>query len=151
MKNLISMTDFVLSENYGSYDLLYFLHVKYAIFLKQPLTLGMFVPCDLEGNVLEEPVNHETWLSLHNSKGSTIGFDKHLEYQEAKERCLFEGFQVEEHEMNTYSVRCENNILNPMWCFIDNIWVCAKGISTIEDLIKYSLELTPTALKQLGL
>ena len=28
---------------------------KYSKFLQRPLTLGMFMPCDLEGNVLEEP------------------------------------------------------------------------------------------------
>ena len=27
---------------------------RYANFLNQPLTLGMFVPCDEDGNVLED-------------------------------------------------------------------------------------------------
>ena len=38
---LISMTDFVLYKKESHTQIM-----KYAKFLKQPLTLGMFVPCD---------------------------------------------------------------------------------------------------------
>ena len=40
---LISMTDFVLYKKESHTQIM-----KYAKFLKQPLTLGMFVPCDEE-------------------------------------------------------------------------------------------------------
>lgn len=64
MKTLIPMVDFVL-ERRATLDV-NFCGLKtysnkideifnYARFLKKPLQLGMFVPCDLEGNVLEEP------------------------------------------------------------------------------------------------
>jgi hypothetical protein len=51
---LISMTDFVLEQNnfkvFRNQQIL-----NYANFLKQPLELWMFVPCDENGDVLEEP------------------------------------------------------------------------------------------------
>ena len=59
------MTDFVLEQNekikkekYGieSYYSTMQVSINYANFLKQPLNLGMFVPCDKIGNVLEEPL-----------------------------------------------------------------------------------------------
>ena len=54
---LISMTDYVLlqhaeSSNQNEFEDKCF---KYATFLKQPLKLEMFVPCDEDGNVLEKP------------------------------------------------------------------------------------------------
>jgi len=80
---LISMTDFVLEQEQPTYlekeefeDVFYKIH-NYAKFLKQPLELRMFVPCDENGNVLRDGVN---W----NKKF----------YQKAQERVLFEGFKV---------------------------------------------------------
>lgn len=54
------MVDFVLEESdkiYNKEDANIFASKvnTYASFLKQPLKLGMFVPCDEDGNVLEEP------------------------------------------------------------------------------------------------
>jgi hypothetical protein len=51
------MTDFVLEQNkepYFYYDSLWNKVIAYANFLKQPLTLGMFVPCDSNGNVVKK-------------------------------------------------------------------------------------------------
>lgn len=58
---LISMTDFVILQNISlankeiKHNECGLRILKYANFLKQPLILGMFVPCDENGNVLEEP------------------------------------------------------------------------------------------------
>ena len=61
--------------------------VTYAHFLNQPLTLGMFVPCDEDWNVYEsEPQVLNTF---------TTGLQK-LEYQAAKERVIFEGWDYEQ-------------------------------------------------------
>ena len=55
---LIPMTDFVLEQHKnpckGDYTDLFKTVVNYAEFLKKPLKLGMFVPVDEEGNVLDE-------------------------------------------------------------------------------------------------
>ena len=95
---LISMTDY-LPEN------------PYSKFLKQPLELWMFVPCDDNGNVLKEPIINDSI--------------KIWTYQQAKERCLFEGFE--------------------------NIEKIAIKFKTIEDVIFLHPTLTKTAIKHLGL
>lgn len=103
MKNLIGMTDFVLEQKqstsfiervFVTNELLSIEKIrKYANFLKQPLELGMFVPCDEDGNVLEEPICQE--YALYNKK-----------YQKSKERCLFEGFTEQEA---SYIISCSDN------------------------------------------
>lgn len=141
--NLLSNTNFgiylkTLEISNSCYKML---RMNFDSFVSKKLKLGMFVPCDEEGNVLKEP----DMCFRHDEKLSK-------EYQQAKERCLFEGFRVEEHEKESFSIRCENNILNVMWNFSDKRgWFTARGISTIEDLVKYDLTLTKTAQKQIGL
>ena len=122
----ISMTDFVLlEENYGSFKICF----NYANFLRKPLELWMFVPCDEEGNVIPETYNNEQDVII-----------QHLEYAEAKERCLFDGFEsAEKHQKQNY-FEFENDFGQDV------------RIYTVEDLVHQDLvTLTPTALKQIGL
>lgn len=145
MKKLISMTDFVL-EQYKKWESdinpdcqssgRYILgtHI-YANFLKTPLQIWMFVPCDENGNVL-------------NEFDYLVDINRHTKWFKAKERCLFEGFKIQEHELGDFSIICENNILNPMWKFkTEDKWICARGMYSIEDLVKYNIQLTKTASK----
>jgi len=117
---------------------------NYANFLKQPLELWMFVPCDEDGNVIPDKENHFT--------------RKELDYwEQAKERCLFEGFEkVFEDDFKTVYCNSQLHI-----CFgskniylgrqKDNRIYNKEILMTIEDLVKYNLQLTATAQKQLGL
>ncbi|MBB6370010.1 hypothetical protein [Chryseobacterium shigense] len=104
---LIPMTDFVIEyyANEGYADLQTLRLMKnYANFLRLPLTLGMFVPVDPNGNVLKEPRNYTAWKSLdHNAvkRNDIAGFEEHIHYQEAEKKCLFEGFII---AYNGYSV-----------------------------------------------
>lgn len=141
MSRLISITDFVLNGmQTADYIKLYDGCRNYANFLKQPLTLGMFVPCDLDGNVLKIiPLNE-------HKQGSIFEFIQHKLFEEAKERVLFEGIEyVEEKHKRSHSIvricKSLSTINYP------DFW---KN-KTIEDLIPYNLRLTPTALKQIGL
>lgn len=122
---LISMRDFVLEQ----YEIKFQFRYKakqtsnrienYAIFLKQPLELWMFVPCDEDGNVMEVPQPTEGDECNWNYQA------RFNEYQQAKERCLFvwqKGFD--------YKVICE--------MFKD-----------LEDIILFEFELTETAQKQI--
>ncbi len=124
---LISMTDFVLEQDItlieSKFRILY-----YAKFLKQPLELWMFVPC-----VDNEVFNY----SKHGNKE---------QYQEAKERCFFEGFECKEiYEWGFLKI----------WFDDFEVYIDLIKKDTIEDLLTYSvdfdLELTQTAIKQLGL
>lgn len=163
MKNLIGMTDFVLQDKSMSGLSI----ANYANFLKQPLELWMFAPCDEDGNILEEPKDEalceycplENWKS--DSKGescegsrcdvATENYNK--KYYQAKERCFFEGFKVTSdkfiHDTCHYFIEDKNGF-KPLWNF-NNKWEFYSRYKTIEDLVKYSPELTLTAQKQIGL
>lgn len=84
--NLIPMTDFVdeidnlvprqTEQDFDAWIYKQFTIVKnYAKFLRQPLTLSMFVPCDENGNVLNDP-------------GLIPGYELER-YRKAKEKVLF--------------------------------------------------------------
>jgi hypothetical protein len=119
MKNLISMTAFLPEHPYSK-------------FLKQPLEKWMFVPCDDDdGNVLEEPKEYNKW---------------HMEeaYQQAKERCLFKGFECcneNDFYLTVYRQSDGASIL------IDK----EQNTQTIENITNYDLELTETAIKRIVL
>lgn len=144
------MTDFVLEQT----ELLYeknqskLIHrvVNYAQFLKQPLTLGMFVPCDEEGNILEEPIISEHLLDRPG--GSPIKSKNTPEayyYRKAKERVLFEGFEVKKDICYKGEKRISVDYA---------IYIPTMRTLTIEELIskkKTPLTLTETAIKQIGL
>lgn len=109
---------------------------KYAQFLKQPLTLGMFVPCDEDGSVLEEPFydpsNEQYWAS------------ESYQYQQAKERVLFEGWVID--YQSSYSI-IVTDYKNEFKFFIENNKVVSNG--SIEDFIRFQPTLTQSAEKQL--
>jgi hypothetical protein len=131
---LISMTDFVLEQEQPTYlekeefeDVFYKIH-NYANFLKKPLEICMFVPCDENGDILRDGVN---W----NKKF----------YQKAQERVLFEGFEVKKNDRWTtffYKKEFFTSFTSFSYIFKNK---------TIEDLIDFDVTLTLTALKQLGL
>lgn len=88
----------------------------------------MFVVCDEDGEVLDAFVHHVD-----------LGFSR--EYQQAKERVLFEDFELDScgylfNKKNRYDCRFGTECLSN---------------TTIEDLVKYNLTLTATAIKTLGL
>ena len=88
---LISMTDFVLeqSKKIMNCELTHLEShhkiVDYANFLKQPLKLEMFVPCDEDGNILED-VTGQGMIPYY--------VEKVHRFLTAKEKVLFEGFYV---------------------------------------------------------
>lgn len=122
----------------------------YAKFLKQPLKLEMFVPCDEDGNVFK---------NLDNSIQAP-DFKDWKEYKQAKEKVLFEGFEFFDKYQN-----CLNNMLGDYGVFKNyndfGITTHEKGkgyhtyfhIKTIEDLIRIEkgISLTQNAIKQLEL
>jgi hypothetical protein len=67
---------------------------EYTRFITQPLTKGMFVPCDEDGNVLEELSRKDLSIKKPKLEDDSI---EHLyrfnsiQFQQAKDRVLFEG------------------------------------------------------------
>ena len=151
---LISMTDFVLEQTKlaseskcGIYE--YIVKIRdYANLLKQPLELWMFVPCDEDGNVLELPTKENSLNTIDHES-------KMMDYQQAKEACIFEGFEwnvaefcdepmieLEDKKGNYFCYDCEDKNFSK-----DEDFFC----SDIEDLLQFNLQLTQTAIKKLGL
>jgi hypothetical protein len=112
------MTDFVLEEVKNWHANSPTIIINYANFLKQPLELWMFVPCDDNGNVLEHP-NY-----IKGKRTAQFYNDKMDEYQQAKERVLFDF-----HIKNAHHEILFHN-------------------DTIEDLVGNGFILTPTAIKK---
>ena len=138
-KTLIPLTDYVLSITPDKIEysdkLDYFqtfekLILDYATLLKTPIELGQFMPCDLDGNVLKEPTHLQKMQAGWMDNPIDNNFYKVKEYNEAKERVLFKGCEVE--TFVDYSLVKFNG---------DNIWVSWNKTKTIEDLTHLNLEL----------
>lgn len=145
------MTDFVLEykEKYKPW-VHYEMICNYAQFLKQPLTLGMFIACDLEGNVLDFEV-YQGYVIIGSTReakkskidrGDIYGFFIYdgSKYQQAKERVLFKGFELH-GDIIVYDEQ-------------DLIGVDQLHDMTIEILHLCggdNIKLTESAIKQIGL
>jgi hypothetical protein len=129
------MTQFVLEQEKqrtldDKFSRIYYLINQYAVFLNQPLTLGMFVPCDEEGELIkicncEDLTPLEKKIRCYVCAGYAESTDT---YQAAKERVLFE-------------VNIPDKLRDKM----------IIGDNTVSMLISWEAELTPAALKQIGL
>ena len=143
--HLISTTEFVkLVENKDGYfpHERYTLICNYANFNLLKPELWMFIPCDEEGNVLEEPKieGKITWCDKCEELNPEYGT-----WYKAQSKVLFKGWKYELNEEwdqpaivnSTHSIILGNTV---------------GGYKTIEKLAsKVKLELTETALKQIGL
>lgn len=130
---------------------------KYARFLKQPLALWMFVPCDGDGNPwIYPPTNEEwEWAKKDSTEAEQSFKQKEYFFKKAKERVLFEGFKVKTYANGweyiscgsfTYLISSDNKL------FDDN-QNCAprETKDTIEELLQCGtyLTLTATAIKSI--
>jgi len=145
---LISMTDFVIeqkiTETFDTPQIMWYDSEvnkldkirTYANFLKQPLELWMFVPCDEDGNVLEKPKGTDLNSSFFEMQED---YNLEVKYEIAKEKCLFEDCEL----MDGWCIHLSDGTL---FAGIDKL----SGY-TVEDLTHYKPLLTQTAIKQLEL
>lgn len=168
---LISMTSFIeeqekfiLATEHGSvkdWDRVYVQRtISYCRFLRQPLTLGMFVPVDEDGNVLKEitePNKSDYWSdndTVFSAELYRNNLDEFKNYQKAKEKVLFEGFSLGEYSNRTQYIRQLSKYIIINGIIYDDHQDCAPRPTqnTIESILEYmNPELTPSALKQIGL
>lgn len=162
MKTLIPLSDFVLDlsekvEEFSTKDSrktpLFDFIVSYAKFLKQPLTLSMFVPVDNEGNVLIEAPYYAD------------GINKVEEYKKAKEKVFFKDAIVIDDspygqtkrilidlKLNNSSTIRIYNQFNYSNGRVERIFLPNfKENPTVEFLTLWGFELTPSALQQIGI
>jgi len=160
MKFNKSMVEYVKEQmNNENYDLHVFKIWNYANFLSKPLDISYFIPCDEKGK-------HISFPNLTCKRPESKGFcqcgeeqvsdcrDYWNEYQTALSKMIFEGFEL----------RCPNVLQNgnlsitftknadilldkTIYGFIENIGT----INTLEDLLKYNLDIKESVAKELGL
>ena len=174
MKKLIGMTDFVLETAFGYGNEFMTAQqfcdktIKYAEFLKTPLSLGQFVPCDFNGNVLEEPEGFSEYsdsvLSEWNDSRYNSFFDDEQDYIEWKHnfemyrqsvaRVFFEGFcfSVINNERKEYElISKQDKIAIDFNLGVFSYFVGDINLCTVEDLIGLNLTLTQSAITKLKL
>jgi hypothetical protein len=136
---LIPMTDFVIEidenkpkfKNFSSFSEINQYEINgydkirnYATFLKQPLKLEMFVPCDDEGNVLE-------YIPIHRFADNP---EKYRRYKKAKENVLFELKIDSDYKFDISDYK-----------FICNYYVNLENWLKDRDIL-YKIKLSQTAL-----
>jgi hypothetical protein len=131
----------------------FYLIQKYADFLLKDIGIGMVVPCDEFGNILEEP-NQDNY-AFCSVNGENYEYDL-LKYQNAKDRVLFKGFKVCDYKhgsLYSKTITDETGLIHLFWFDkITETWGLSHGLTTIENLVIFnSIELTETALKEIGL
>lgn len=127
MKELISMSDFVLEmyqDDTRDYDEVLEVLFNYAKFLKQPLKLEMFVPCNEEGNVLEGDGT--------DGEGYVLDDEMFIEHENSKEKVLFENIGLAQR------------------IYILKKYSTIEDLTRIENTLS-KITLTPSAIKQIGL
>lgn len=147
---LISMTDFVIETlekevtvDYGASEKIMEVF-RYANSIKQFLEIWMFVPCKLvEGVwvVLEVPI--------YNGVDDQYYGAQIEQYEQAKEKVLFEGFNVKNNtvkiaynswlEFHFFNFSNGNKEVYLLDFSVENTEM--RRVYTIEDLVKYKLEL----------
>ena len=148
---LIPMTDFVNNvgnmENYPSHENALSWIYNYATFLKLPLKLEMFVPCDEDGNVLEEPKIEEEYVDEHTTQ---IFAQYQYDLDKAKEKVLFEGFKIYNYKLNVFFYLGRRKTLSYDKKRKDFITIGLLP-ETVEDLINISsqIKLSQTALNSI--
>ena len=154
------MTDFVLEQtkSFEATSKLDYLETKYnelfrieeyARLLKTPLNLGMFVPCDQEGNIINErPEPKILAKGVFNYTAQNIWDEK---YNKAKDIVLFKGFEL----VTDMYKSCKRfiiwmpdnvnqvyrNVLYPNGKNDKFFFNHYKEFTTVEDLVKFNLEL----------
>ena len=145
---LIPMTNFVNNvgnmENYPSHENALSWIYNYATFLKKPLKLEMFVPCDDEGNILEEPKIEEEDIDEHTTQ---IFAQYQYDFDKSKEKVLFEGFKIYDYKLNVFFYLGRRKKLSYDKKRKDFITIGLLP-ETVEDLINISsqIKLSQTAL-----
>ncbi len=159
MEKLVKCSDYVISQynsereisqDFDAYNStrLGFIF-RYANFLKLNLELGFFIPTDKDGNVLEEPI--EKLIGMKPNNDFEYAFDeKELkQYQEAKERVIFKGFEAKYSQSGKVIFAINGYYTFDVWA--KDLKPRMINYKTIEDLTDLGLVLTESAIKKYSL
>ncbi|MCP4984867.1 MAG: hypothetical protein GY928_02020 [Colwellia sp.] len=112
--------------------------VEYAKFLKQPLKLEMFIPCDDDGNLLEKD---QCKCQNHVKAVNCNCFNK---YHQALDKVLFKGFVLDDDEFRRDGWLCVSDYNRNRITFSSRSLKAEWGQKTIEDLVGLGIELKNT-------
>lgn len=90
---VIEIDNRISSKNWDRFDVAKGLDniVAYAALTNRAPKLGDFIPCDEDGNVLEEPKNFKQWMRKELNVSYYIYSNNYVQYQAAKDRVIFKG------------------------------------------------------------
>jgi len=163
MKNLTSIPEHseYLEKTFKFEAVKWDMHMKRVRFGKKPLAVWQFVPCGEDGNVLEEPERWNDYLEFPESFDGNKEWYEFYAYEQAKERCLFEGFEIVKDKYKScqrefiYLPNTKIQVWRKITFHTGEIQTFFfdyyEQFRTIEDLVKYNLQLTKTVEKQIGL
>ena len=150
---LIPMVEFINNvgnvENYPSHEKALSLIYNYSTFLNQPLKLEMFVPCDEYDNVLETPKEPNIFWNNDEQDSQIWAEYQYIldKYKQAKEKVLFEGFDVYDYKLQTFFYQQNKKKLSydkkaQRFVTIENL------LKNVEDLllINFQFKITQSAL-----
>lgn len=163
LTHLISTTEFVKLVKDNSTSLTeisianqYIQCLRYANFVSRKPELWMFVPCDEDGNVLEEPEQYNSWLNKKSIDWGKVPFNVDLhtyeKYQQAQSKVLFKFWKfVEKTKRGYYKLQKDDE--TTMYLDVSEGLLNGTGHSNTLEYMQFIstelLELTETALKQI--
>lgn len=155
MKFNKSMVEYVLDkQRFSETDAIAVFNItNYANFLSQKLELWMFIACDENRNVLEEPIKSDFEAIPFDFEGKNYHYLLE-EYQTALSKVIFEGFVYYGEESNVICAKSDlllvifDNNKNDVSIYNFEL---VKEIKSIEDLLKYNLDIKESIAKELGL
>lgn len=163
MEKLRSMTEYVLDivqtpnvneaicfeQTQARLDKIY----QYALFLKQPIKLGMFVPCNEDGKVIKKMGDVHPFATNEES----TAWDEYItKWEQSKDRILFYKWEVNEEESfkNKEVITISNRnaqltffIKTGMVIFENLVIKHSFIVKTIEDLRGCELSFTNGVIK----
>lgn len=149
---LVSMTDFILSQSekyLNGFITLTEFHkytLNYANFLKQPLTLGMFVPVKDDEVMIKPKISNYDKEEL---EASVMGVDV-VNFNEAKSKVLFQDFFTSEIYPPSKSFELiQEDKKNQICIYKDRPDYFIWNYKTIEELTEKKLVITQTAINQI--
>ena len=100
---------------------------------------------------MEEPKRWNDYLQFPDSFDGNKEWGELYNYELAKERVLFKGFEIEDIGLGSFAIRKNGWILMRCSKSIGAKWENRDAYLNIESLTHFKLELTDSAIKQIGL
>jgi hypothetical protein len=140
---------------------------NYAKLVEKSPKLEMFVPCDDYSDILKDPIDEELckYCPIGDWKSNSIGDscegsrceiagENYLDvFEEAKEKVLFEGWRFDGEADDFIYLKHKDLMLvfDKLTGTFEMISEHSYFIETVEDLTRFDLTLTQTAINKLGL